>query len=70
MSLARFAGAWQQLAGRMIEACGILAGDPLRAAAGRHLQGAARARQRRAVAHEESDRELRDFLRRNRNWRL
>ncbi len=66
----RFAGVCRQIAGRMNETWGELTGDPLRVAAGRRAQIVGKAQQRRGIANEESARQLRDFLHRNRNWRF
>lgn len=64
----QFAGICRQLAGRMSETWGELTGDPLRAAAGRRAQIFGKAQQRSGIAKEDSARQLRDFLTRNRDW--
>ena len=64
----RFAGIWLQLAGRMNETWGELTGDPLRAATGRRDQIFGKARQRSGIAKEDSERQMTDFLTRNRDW--
>ena len=64
----RFAGICRQFAGRMNETWGELAGDSLRAAAGRRAQIMGKAQQRSGIANEESARQLSDFLTRNRDW--
>ena len=64
----RFAGICRQFAGKMNETWGDLTGDPLRAAAGRRAQIFGKAQQRSGIAKEDSARQLRDFLNRNRNW--
>jgi uncharacterized protein YjbJ (UPF0337 family) len=64
------AGICRHLAGWINEARGELTGDPVRAAAGRLFQIAGKARRRRAIVHQESARQLRSFLRRNRHWLL
>ena len=61
-------GICRQFAGRMNETWGELTGDPLRAAAGRRAQIFGKSQQRSGIAKEESLRQLRDFLQRNRNW--
>ena len=61
-------GICRQLAGRMNETWGDLTGDPLRTAAGRRAQIFGKAQQRNGMAKEESARQLRDFLTRNRDW--
>jgi len=66
----RFAGICRQFAGRINETWGELTGDPLRAAAGRRAQIFGKAQQRSGTAKEESTRQLRDFLHRNRNWHV
>ena len=64
----RFAGICLQFAGRMNETWGELTGDPLRAATGRRAQIFGKAQQRSGIAKEDSARQLRDFLIRNRDW--
>ncbi len=64
----RFAGVCLRFAGRMNETWGELTGDPLRAAAGRRAQIFGKARERSGIAKEDSARQLREFLHRNRNW--
>jgi uncharacterized protein YjbJ (UPF0337 family) len=64
----RFSGICLQLAGRMNEAWGDMTGDPLRAAAGRREQMFGKAQERSGIAKEESGRQLRDFMTRNRDW--
>ena len=64
----RFAGICRQFAGTMNETWGELTGDPLRVAAGRRAQIFGKVQQRSGIAREESRRQLRDFLHRNRNW--
>lgn len=64
----RFTGICMQFAGRMYETWGELTGDQLRAAAGRRAQIFGKVQQRSGVAKEESERQLKDFLLRNRNW--
>ena len=64
----RFVGICRQFAGKMNEKWGEWTGDPLRAAAGRRMQMFARAQQRSGLAKEESEREMNDFLTRNRDW--
>ena len=64
----RFVGICRQFAGRMNESWGELTGDPLRAAAGRRAQILGRVQERSGIAKEESARQMRDFLTRNREW--
>ena len=68
MNAERFAGICQQFAGKMNQTWGELAGDPTRVAAGRRAQIFGKAQQRSGIAKEDSARQLREFLTRNRNW--
>jgi len=70
MNAERFAGICLQCAGRINETWGELSGDPLRAAAGRRTQMFGKAQQRSGMAKEDAERQLRDFLQRNRNWHV
>jgi uncharacterized protein YjbJ (UPF0337 family) len=64
----RLAGICRQFAGRMNAAWGELTGDPVRAAAGRRGQIVGKTQQRSGIARQQSARQLREFLHRNRNW--
>ena len=64
----QFAGVCRQFVGRMNETWGDLSGDPLRTAAGRRAQIFGKAQERSGIAKEDSARQLREFLHRNRNW--
>ena len=64
----QFAGICRQWAGQLSEMWGELSGDPLRAAAGRRAQVFGRAQQRNGIAKEDSARQMRDFMNRNRDW--
>ncbi len=68
MNKERFAGICRQFAGNLNESWGELTGDPLRAAAGRRGQAVGRAQQRSGLTREQSEREMDDFLTRNRDW--
>lgn len=70
MNYERFAGICKQTAGRLNEAWGELTDDPERAADGRRAQAVGAAQQRKGHSREESARQLREFLQRNRNWRF
>jgi len=63
----RFAGTCREFAGRMNETWGGLTGDPLRVDAGRRAQIVGRTQRRNGIAKEDSARQLKDFLHRNRN---
>ncbi len=68
MNTERFVGTCQQFAGWMNETWGELTGDPLRTAAGTRARMFGKARERSGIAKEESERQMKDFLDRNRNW--
>jgi uncharacterized protein YjbJ (UPF0337 family) len=68
MTLERFNGICLQIAGRLNEALGELTGDPARRAEGQRTRINAIWQQRKALDKEESARQLRDFVQRNRNW--
>ena len=70
MNSERWAGICRQFAARMNETWGDLTGDPRRVAAARLVQIIAKNQQRSAIASEESARQMRDFLYRNRNWNI
>ena len=63
-------GRLRQAAGKARERWGLLTGAPLVAAAGRRDQLIGRIQERRGNANQEAADQLRDFLRRNRNWYL
>ena len=65
MNRDQLAGICMQFKGRLRE----LSIDPLTAAAGRRDRLAGRIQEQRGIAKEETERELKDFLARNRNWR-
>ena len=66
----QLAGVCRQFTARMNETWGELTGDPQRVDAGRRDQISAKNKQRSGVASEESRRQMRDFLYRNRNWHI
>lgn len=70
MNIERFAGICRQAAGGMVEFLGELRGDPLQAAAGRRSRLLGKAQHARGIAKDESARQLKDFLQRNRNWQF
>jgi uncharacterized protein YjbJ (UPF0337 family) len=65
MNRDQLAGICTQFKGRLRE----LSIDPLTAAAGRRDRLAGRIQEQRGIAKEETERELKGFLARNRNWR-
>ncbi len=63
-------GFCREVAGRIVETWGELGADALRAADGRRMQFAGRMQQRNGRRTLESARQLREFVRRHRNWRF
>lgn len=70
MNQDRFEGIRMRLGGTLKEQWGRLTGDPRAVASGRSDRFAGRILEQRALAARESARQLRDFMRRNRNWDL
>jgi len=68
MNLQRIAAYCQEIAARAGEAWGEICGNPQRAASARRARIVAIARQHREIAREASERQLREFKQRNRNW--
>jgi len=69
MNRDRIQGLCKQLGGRLQERWGTLIGDRLTATAGARARLAGRIQERRGISKQEADRQLEDFLERNRNWR-
>ena len=63
-------GSWRQFSGKLIEQWGKLTHDDLAVNAGKRDQLAGRIQLRHGILKEESERQLRDFLYRNRDWNL
>ena len=68
MNRDRLEGKWKQLCGRVREHWGRLSGDGLSVVSGRHDQLAGRVQEQYGINKEEGGRQLREFLRRNRQW--
>ena len=68
MNIQRFKGICLHAAGRLNESLGEFTRNPQRMAEGRRMRIDAIARQRHGFDKEQSERQLRDFLQRNRNW--
>lgn len=68
MNWQRFAGICRQFTESINEALGELTRDPLRAEEGRRGQMVGEIQQRNGIANEESARQMKEFLHRNRNW--
>lgn len=68
MNRDRLRGVCRQFGGKVKERWGTLTGDSLAAAAGTRDQLAGRIQEQRGIAKQEADRQLEDFMNRNRNW--
>lgn len=68
MNRDRLEGKWKQLSGSVREQWGRLTDDRLSVVAGRHDQLAGRHQEQYGINREQGERELRAFLRRNRDW--
>lgn len=67
MNRDRWQGKWKQISGSVRERWGRLTDDRLSVIAGRHNQVAGRIQERCGIYKEQGERELRDFLHRNRD---
>ena len=68
MNRDRLLGIWQQFRGKAQEQWGTLTGDPYAIDAGARDRLLGEIQEQRGASKEEADRQLADFLRRNRNW--
>jgi uncharacterized protein YjbJ (UPF0337 family) len=68
MNRDRIGGIWMQFSGKAKERWGTLTADPLAVADGIRDQAIGRIQEQCALTKQESDRQLEDFLKRNRNW--
>ena len=68
MNRDRIEGNWKQFSGSVREHWGKLTGDEADMNAGKRDQVAGSMQERRGLAQEESERQLKDFLQRNRDW--
>ena len=68
MNRDRLKGKWKQFSGNVRERWGRLTDDRLSMVAGKHDQLAGRYQEQYGINAEESERQLREFRRRNRNW--
>ena len=68
VNLDRLLGTWLQLRGKMKERWGTLIADPFTIDAGARDQLLGRIQEQRGASKEEADRQLTDFIKRNRNW--
>ena len=68
MNLDRLLGTWRQVRGGAREQWGTLTGDPYAVAAGARDRLLGEIQEQRGASKEEADRQLRDFMKRYRNW--
>jgi uncharacterized protein YjbJ (UPF0337 family) len=68
MNRDRLQGICLQFSGRLKEHWGKLNEDPRAVAAGTRDQLAGRIQEQRGLSRQDADRQLEDFMRRNRNW--
>ena len=68
MNRDRIEGNWKQFSGHVREHWGKLTGDEADINAGKRDQFAGSMQERRGLAQEESECQLKDFLQRNRDW--
>ncbi|OGI47394.1 MAG: general stress protein CsbD [Candidatus Muproteobacteria bacterium RBG_16_65_34] len=69
MNRDRFHGICKQFSGKVKEQWGTLTDDPHAVAAGTRDRLAGRIQERRGISKQEADRQIEDFMSRNRNWR-
>lgn len=70
MNRDRIEGKWRQLRGILQELWGRLVNDAQRESAGLRDQTAGRIQERYGISKMEAEQQLRDFMNRNRNWKL
>jgi len=70
MNRERVEGNWKQFSGKLKEHWGKLTRDELRVDAGKRDQLAGSMQVRRGCSREETERQVREFLHRNRDWDL
>lgn len=68
MNQDRFHGVCMQLKGALKVQWGRLSGDPGAVTAGKSDQFAGRVLEQRGISAQEADRQLKEFMRRNRDW--
>ena len=68
MNQDRFHGIGKQFSGKVKEQWGTLTADPLAVAAGARDRLVGRIQEQRGISKEKADRQLEDFMSRNRNW--
>lgn len=70
MNRDRVAGSWKQFSGSVQEQWSRFAGDESGVGAAQHTRLAGRIQARRGRSTEDAERQLKDFLNRNRDWDL
>lgn len=70
MNRDRIAGSWKQFSGNVQEQWSRFFGDEAGVSAARHTRLAGSIQVRHGLSIEESERQLKDFLNRNRDWDL
>ena len=70
MNRDRVAGSWKQFSGSVQEQWSRFVGDESGVSAAKHNQLAGRIQVRRGMSTEDTERQLKDFLDRNRDWDL
>ena len=68
MNRDRVYGVWKQFEGSVKEQWGTLSGDPRMVAAGKRDRIAGRIEEQRGISKQQAERQLEDFMSRNRNW--
>ena len=68
MNRDRWLGIWKQFMGKMKERWGTVTDDPFAIDAGARDQLLGKIQEQRGASKEEADRQLTDFMKRNRNW--
>ncbi len=69
MNRVRIYGICRQLSGTIAEGWGRLSGDPLAVAAGRRERLMGRIQAQRGALKQQADRQLAEFISRNRDWK-
>ena len=68
MNRDRIEGNWKQFRGKLKQSWGTLTNNPLIVADGARDKLAGRVQERHGISYDEAERQLEDFLDRNRNW--
>ena len=68
MNLDRCQGIWKQASGGLKEQWGVLTGDPAAIADGHRERLQGRLQVQHAISKREAERQLEEFMRRNRRW--